>query len=102
MLNTFGQQLAVAMFDVGISSYSELLDYLWEAGANPEEASAAALVNALESTKVDDRPDFSPDFWQVLCSSRVLDLSEDEGKMLMRVYLTSEAEIHRLLQQRGG
>jgi hypothetical protein len=102
MLNTFGQQLAVAMFDVGIVSYSELLDCLWDAGANPEEASAAALVDALESTKVDDRPDFSPNFWQVLCSPRVLDLSEGEGKMLMRVYLTSEAEIHRLLQQRGG
>jgi hypothetical protein len=102
MLNTFGQQLAVAMFDVGISSYSELLDYLWEAGANPEEASASTLVNALESTKVDDRPDFSPAFWRVLFSPKVLDLSSSEGEMLMRVYLTSEAEIHRLLQQRGG
>ena len=96
MLNTFGQHLAAAMFDVGIVSYSELLDCLREAGADPEEATAAALVKALVSPEVDDRPDFSPDFWQVLCSPRVLDLSEDEGKMLMRVYLMSEAEIQRL------
>jgi hypothetical protein len=102
MLNQFGQQLAEAMFDAGISSYSELLECLWEAGADPEVASATALVKALVSTKVDDRPDFSPDFWGVLCSPRVLDLSADEGKTLMRVYLMSEAEIHRVYHQRGG
>ena len=102
MLNKFGQLLAEAMFDAGISSYSELLECLWEAGADPEEANATALVKALVSQEVDDRPDFSPEFWQVLCSPRVLDLSEDEGKTLIRVYLMSEAEIHHVFQQRGG
>ena len=102
MLNQFGQRLAEAMFDAGIASYSELLECLWEAGADPEEASAAALVMALVSTKVDDRPDFSPGFWKVLCSPRVLDLSEDEGNTLMHIYLTSEAELHRVYQRRGA
>jgi hypothetical protein len=102
MLNTFGQQLAVAMFDVGIVSYSELLDCLWDAGANPEEASAAALVDALTAQKVDIRPDFSPDFWRVLFSPQVLDLSEDQSKELMLAYATNESEVHRVLQQRSG
>jgi hypothetical protein len=96
MLNKFGQQLAEAMFDVGIGSYAELLECLWDAGANPEEASASALVDALTATKVDSRPDFSPEFWQVLCSPKVLDLWDGESKELMRVYVTSEAEIQHV------
>lgn len=96
MLNQFGQRLAEAMFDVGISSYSELLECLCDAGANPEEASVTALIDALTTTKVGERPDFSPAFWQVLYSPRVLDLSEDESQALMRVYVTSEAETQRV------
>jgi hypothetical protein len=97
MLNHFGQRLAEAMFDVGIGSYSELLVCLWEAGADPQEANIAALVHALEAKKVEARPAFSPDFWRVLFSPRVLDLSEDKSKELLLAYATSEdAEIPRV------
>jgi hypothetical protein len=71
---------------------------LWDAGANPEEASLTALVNALKATKVDARPDFSPDFWRVLFSPQGLDLSEDKSKALLLAYGTSEAELQRVLQ----
>jgi hypothetical protein len=93
MLNRFGQLLAKAMFDVGIGSYSELLKCLWDAGADPEEASIPTLVNAIKATKVDACPDFSKDFWSVLVSPDVLDLTEDESKALMHAFVTSEAEI---------
>ena len=96
MLNYFGQRLAEAMFDVGINSYSALLVCLWDAGADPREASIAALVHALRSTKVEARPAFSPDFWRVLFSPRVLDLSEDKSKELLLAYATSEAENPRV------
>src|SRR3954454_1141480 len=96
MLNRFGQLLAKAMFDVWISSYSELLSCLWDAGVDHEEASIAALVDALTTTKVDARPDFSPDFWRVLFSPHVLDLSSSEGEALMHAYVTSEAEIQHV------
>jgi hypothetical protein len=51
---------------------------------------------------VDIRPDFSPDFWRVLFSPQVLDLSEDQSKELMLAYATNESEEHRVLQQRSG
>jgi hypothetical protein len=96
MLNQFGRRLAGAMFDAGIGSYSELLECLWEAGADPKEASATALVIALTATRLDVRPDFSPDFWRVLFSPKVLDLSEDASKELRLVYVMSEAEMRRV------
>src|SRR4051812_42435366 len=97
MLNYFGQRLAEAMFDVGINSYSDLLECLWEAGADPQEANTAALVKALEFTKVEARPAFSPDFWRVLFSPRVLDLSEGKSKALLLAYaMSEEAEIPRV------
>jgi hypothetical protein len=102
MLNQFGRLLAEAMFEVGISSYSELLKCLWDAGVDPKEASSTALVDALTATKVDARPDFSPEFWRVLFSAKVLDISEDKSKELMHAYVTSEDEMRRVLQQRGG
>ena len=102
MLNQFGRLLAEAMFEVGISSYSELLERLWDAGADSEEASLTALVNALKTTKVNARPNFSPAFWQVLLSPQVLDLSEDKSKALIYAYVMNEAEMHRVLQQRSG
>jgi hypothetical protein len=98
MLNPFGQQLAEVMFDVGIGSYSELLECLWDAGADPKEASPTALVDALTATKVAARPDFSPYFWRVLFSPKVLDLSSSEGEDLMHAYGTSEAEIQHIKQ----
>jgi hypothetical protein len=96
VLNHFGQRLAEAMFDVGINSYSTLLVCLGEAGADPREASVGTLVKALECTKVEARPAFSPDFWRVLFSPRVLDLSEDKSKALLLAYATSEAEAPRV------
>jgi hypothetical protein len=102
MLNQFGQQLAKAMFDAGIGSYSDLLECLRDAGADPEEASITALVNALKTTKVEAHHNFSPTFWQVLFSPQVLDLSEDKSKALIYAYVTNEAEIPRVLQQRSG
>jgi hypothetical protein len=103
MLNQFGQQLAEAMFDVGIGSYSELLERLCDAGVDPEEASITALVNALKTTKADARPNFSPAFWQVLFSPHVLDLSEDKSRALIYAYYgANEAEMRRVLQQRSG
>jgi hypothetical protein len=102
MVNQFGWRLAEAMFDVGIGCYSELLEYLWYARADPQEANITALVNALEYTEMDARPHFSPAFWRVLFSPQVLDLSEDESKELMFAYAASEAEIQLVLQQRSG
>ena len=46
---------------------------------------------------METRPAFSPDFWRVLFSPRVLDLSEDKSKELLLAYATSEeAEIPRV------
>lgn len=86
------------MFDAGIFSYSDLLECLWDTGADPEEASITALVDALQCTKVDARPNFSPAFWQVLFSPKVLDLSEEKSKALIYAYVTNEAELQRVKQ----
>jgi hypothetical protein len=102
MLNPFGQKLAEAMFGVGIGSFSELLECLWDAGADPEEVNITTLVDALTATKVDARPEFSYDFWDVLFSPHVLDLSPSEGEALMYAYVTSEAELQRVLTEQRG
>jgi hypothetical protein len=86
MLNPFGQRLAEAMFEVGISSYSELLERLLDAGAKPEEANVDTLITAIMCIRVIDRPDFSPQFWSVLASPDVLDLREETERVLMLTY----------------
>ena len=90
MLNRFGQLLAEAMYEAGIGSYSKLLEHLLDAGADPEEANVNTLVTAMTSTRVHTRPTFSQDFWRVLVSPDVLDLTEDESKALMHAYVMSE------------
>jgi hypothetical protein len=86
MLNRFGQLLAEATFDVGIGSFSELLECLWEAGAKPEEVDVDTLITAITSTRVNTRPAFSPDFWSVLASPHVLDLRDETERALMLAY----------------
>jgi hypothetical protein len=86
MLNPFGQRLAEVMFEVGISSYSELLERLLDAGAKPEEANAVTLITAIMAIRVVDRPDFSPEFWRVLASLEVLDLRKGTKRALMLTY----------------
>jgi hypothetical protein len=86
MLNPFGQRLAEAMFEVGINSYSELLERLLDAGAKPEEANVDTLITAIMGIRVIDRPDFSTQFWSVLASPDVLDLREETERALMLTY----------------
>jgi hypothetical protein len=90
MLNRFGQWLARAMFDVGIGSYSELLERLLDAGAKPEEANVDTLITAITSSRMDVRPALSSDFWRVLAKPDVLDLGEEAERALRLAYASEE------------
>jgi hypothetical protein len=47
----------------------------------------------MTATRVHAHPTFSQDFWSVLFSPEVLDLTEDESKVLMHAFVMSETEI---------
>jgi hypothetical protein len=94
MVHRFGQLLVEAMFDAGISSYSELLECLLAAGAEPKEANVDTLITAITSARLDAHPAFSPDFWCVLALPDVLSLTEETEKALMLAYASKSTRRH--------